>query len=69
MDFISLDAFQNRAARRLALESFSGGDKPILLIEDMNLDFHQSQPKSLVFGKSSINKRFRWIPINIIAEI
>lgn len=68
MDFISLTAFQNRELGRLAHRKFLGGDKPILLIEDMNLDLLESQPKSLVCAPLLI-KGLDGAPINIIAEI
>jgi len=68
MDFISLTAFQNRELGRHAHRKFLGGDKPILLIEDMNLDLLESQPKSLVCAPLLV-KGLDGAPINIIAEI
>jgi len=47
-DFISLTSFQNRELGRLAHKAFLGGEKPILIIEDMDLTEIEDSPKSLV---------------------
>jgi kynurenine formamidase len=47
MDFISLTSYQNRELGREAHRMFLGGDKPILLIEDMDLSKIMNTPMSI----------------------
>ena len=68
MDIISVTAFQNRDLGREAHRKFLGGKKPILLIEDMNLDLLKSQPK-FIFCAPLLVRGLDGSPINIIAKL
>lgn len=68
MDFISLTAYQYRELGRKAHRAFLGGDKPILLVEDMDLSCLISQPK-LVVCAPLLLKGVDGAPVNIIASI
>lgn len=67
-DFISLTSFQNRELGRLAHKSFLGGEKPILIIEDMNLTEIQDSPKSLICLPIMLSE-VDGAPVTIIATI
>jgi kynurenine formamidase len=68
MDFISLTAYQHRELGRTAHRAFLGGDKPILLVEDMDLSCLISQPKSVICAPLLL-KGVDGAPVNIIASI
>ena len=68
MDIISVTAFQNRELGREAHRKFLGGEDPILLIEDMNLDLLTSQPK-FIFCAPLLVRGLDGSPINIIAKL
>jgi len=68
MDIISLTGFQNRELGRLAHKNFLGGERPILLVEDMDLSNLNKQPNSLVCAPLMI-RGIDGTPVNIIAEI
>lgn len=48
MDLISITSFQNRIIGREAHRAFLGTNRPILLVEDMDLSLLKTQPTSLV---------------------
>ena len=68
MDTISLTSYQNRELGRLAHKEFLGGDRPILLIEDMNLNNLYKSPKLVICAPLMISK-LDGSPVNIIAEL
>ena len=68
MDFISLTSYQNREIGREAHRCFLGGDKPILLIEDMDLSCLNKSPKSIICLPLLVNG-IDGSPISIVAEI
>jgi arylformamidase len=68
MDFISLTSYQNRELGREAHRQFLGGDKPILLVEDMDLSLLFDTPKSLTCLPLLI-EGLDGSPVTIIAEI
>lgn len=68
MDFISLTSFQNRELGREAHRMFLGGDRPILLIEDMDLSKITNSPKSILCLPLLING-LDGSPVTIIASI
>lgn len=68
MDFISLTSYQNREIGREAHRVFLGGDKPILLIEDMDLSNLSSNPISITCLPLLI-KGLDGSPVTIIASI
>jgi len=68
MDFISLTAYQNRELGREAHRCFLGGDRPILVIEDMNLSQLVKSPKSVSCLPLMI-KGLDGAPVTIVAEI
>lgn len=68
MDFISLTSYQNRELGREAHRMFLGGDKPILLIEDMDLSKLTNSPKSISCLPLMING-LDGTPVSIIASI
>jgi arylformamidase len=68
MDFISLTSYQNRELGREAHRMFLGGDKPILLIEDMDLSNIMYSPKSISCLPLMING-LDGTPVTIIASI
>jgi kynurenine formamidase len=68
MDFISLTSYQNREIGREAHREFLGGDKPILLVEDMDLSLLFTTPKSLNCLPLLI-EGLDGSPVTIIAEI
>jgi arylformamidase len=68
MDFISLTAYQHRELGRIAHRTFLGGERPILLIEDMDVRNLISQPKS-IFCAPILLKGVDGAPVNIIASI
>ncbi len=68
MDFISLTSYQNRELGREAHRVFLGGDRPILLIEDMDLSKIMYSPKSILCLPRLING-IDSSPVTIIASI
>ena len=68
MDFISLTSFQNRPLGRVAHHAFLGGDRPLLLVEDMNLSSLETHPKKMICTPLMIEK-LDGCPVTIIAEI
>lgn len=68
MDFISLTSYQNRELGREAHRMFLGGDRPILLIEDMDLSKIMNSPKSISCLPLLING-LDGSPVTIIASI
>lgn len=68
MDFISLTSYQNRELGREAHRMFLGGDKPILLIEDMDLSKIMHSPKTISCLPLLING-LDGSPVTIIASI
>lgn len=68
MDFISLTAYQRRELGRTAHRVFLGGNHPILLVEDMDLNQLSSQPKSVICAPLLL-KGADGAPVNIIASI
>jgi arylformamidase len=68
MDFISLTSFQNRELGREAHRKFLGGERPIMLIEDMDLTQIDSTPTS-IFCLPLLIKGLDGAPVTIIAEI
>jgi kynurenine formamidase len=68
MDFISLTSYQNRELGREAHRMFLGGDRPILLIEDMDLSKIMNSPKSISCIPLLING-LDGSPVTIIASI
>lgn len=68
MDFISLTSYQNRELGREAHRTFLGGDRPILLIEDMDLSKIMYSPKSISCLPLMING-LDGSPVTIIASI
>jgi kynurenine formamidase len=68
MDFISLTAYQHRELGRAAHKAFLGGEHPILLVEDMDLNQLSSQPKSIVCAPL-LMKGADGAPVHIIASI
>lgn len=68
MDFISLTGYQNRELGREAHRCFLGGDRPILLIEDMNLSQLVSSPKSISCLPLMIHG-IDGAPVTIVAKI
>jgi len=67
MDLISVTSFQNRAIGREVHKILLGGDNPILLVEDMNLQLINSSPKSLTCLPILING-LDGSPITIVAH-
>lgn len=68
MDFISLTAYQHRELGRTAHRAFLGGERPILLVEDMDVRHLSSQPKSIVCAPILL-KGVDGAPVNLIASI
>lgn len=68
MDFISLTSYQNRELGREAHRMFLGGEKPILLIEDMDLSNLTNSPKSISCLPLMIHG-LDGTPVSIIASI
>jgi len=68
MDFISLTSYQNRELGREAHRMFLGGEKPILLIEDMDLSNIKNSPKSISCLPLMI-EGLDGTPVTIIASI
>ena len=68
MDFISLTSYQNRELGREAHRMFLGGDRPILLVEDMDLSKIMNSPKSISCLPLLING-LDGSPVTIIASI
>jgi len=68
MDFISLTSYQNRELGREAHRMFLGGDRPILLIEDMDLSKIKNSPKSISCLPLLVNG-IDGAPVTIIASI
>lgn len=68
MDFISLTSFQNRELGREAHRQFLGGEKQLLLVEDMDLSHLYNTPVSLQCLPVMI-KGLDGAPVTIIAEI
>ena len=67
LDLISITSYQNRELGRIAHRNFLGGDRPILLIEDMNLIGLNKSPNKLICAPLLIEK-LDGTPITIIAE-
>jgi arylformamidase len=68
MDFISLTAYQHRELGRIAHRAFLGGERPILLVEDMDVRHLSIQPKS-IFCAPILLKGVDGAPVNLIASI
>jgi arylformamidase len=68
MDFISLTSYQNRELGREAHRMFLGGEKPILLLEDMDLSNLTNSPKSISCLPLMIHG-LDGTPVSIIASI
>lgn len=68
MDFISLTGYQNRELGRKAHRCFLGGDRPILLIEDMDLSQLVTSPKSISCLPLMIHG-LDGAPVAIVAQI
>lgn len=68
MDFISLSSFQNRALGREAHRQFLGGHRPILLVEDMDLEKLTERPKKIICTPLMIDK-VDGAPVTVIAEL
>lgn len=67
-DFISLTSFQNRELGRIAHKTFLGGEKPILIIEDMDLSKIEDSPKSLICLPIMLSE-VDGAPVTIIATL
>ena len=68
MDFISLTSYQNRPLGRIAHRSFLGGDRPLLLVEDMDLCHLNVQPKKIICTPLMI-ENLDGCPVTVIAEL
>ena len=68
MDFISLTSFQNRPLGRVAHRAFLGGDRPLLLVEDMDLSRLDVHPKKMICTPLMIEK-LDGCPVTVIAEV
>lgn len=68
MDFISLTSFQNRALGRVAHRQFLGGHRPLLLVEDMDLEKLTESPKKIICTPLMIDK-VDGAPVTVIAEL
>jgi arylformamidase len=68
MDLLSITSFQKRELGREAHRKFLGGDRPILLIEDMDLSKLTSSPKAIMCLPLMI-KGLDGSPVTIIATI
>ena len=68
MDFISLTSFQNRPLGRVAHRAFLGGDRPLLLVEDMDLSRLDAHPKKMICTPLMIEK-LDGCPVTVIAEV
>ena len=68
MDFISITSFQNRELGRKAHREFLGGDNPILLVEDMQLELINDSPQ-LIMCFPLMVKGLDGAPVTIIAKI
>lgn len=67
-DFISLTAFQHREEGRNAHREFLGGERPLLIIEDMNLKDLKAAPRKLFVAPLLIDKADGG-PVTVLAEI
>ena len=68
MDFISLTSFQNRPLGRVAHRAFLGGERPLLLVEDMDLSRLDAHPKKMICTPLMIEK-LDGCPVTVIAEM
>ena len=68
MDFISLTSFQNRTLGRVAHRKFLGGHRPLLLVEDMDLEKLTKSPKKIICAPLMIDK-VDGAPVTVIAEL
>lgn len=68
MDFISLTSFQNRALGRVAHRNFLGGNRPLLLVEDMYLEKLTKRPKKIICTPLMIDE-LDGAPVTVIAEV
>ncbi len=68
MDFISLTSFQNRELGREAHRKFLGGERPFIIIEDMDLSQIDYTPAS-IHCLPLLIKGLDGSPVTIIAEL
>ena len=68
MDFISLTSFQNRELGRVAHKEFLGGERQLLLVEDMDLSQLHTSPVSIQCLPLMISG-IDGAPVTIVAEI
>lgn len=68
MDFISITSYQNREIGREAHRNFLGGESPILLVEDMNLNELNTNPENIMCLPLLING-LDGSPVTIVAKI
>jgi arylformamidase len=67
-DFISLTAFQHREEGRTAHREYLGGERPLLIIEDMNLTGINTAPHRVIVAPLLIDKADGG-PVTVMAEI
>tara|TARA_B100001057_G_scaffold296302_1_gene296458 strand:- start:16687 stop:17358 length:672 start_codon:yes stop_codon:yes gene_type:complete len=68
MDLISLTSYQNRELGRVAHRHFLGGHRPLLLVEDMDLEKLTKSPKKIICSPLMIDK-VDGAPVTVIAEL